>query len=47
MESVDTRVKTIINENTGVCYAITNKGGITPMYNPDGSLLVVDQNAQE
>lgn len=39
----DTRIKIFIDEKTGVNYLIYDsykKGGITPRFNPDGSLYV-------
>lgn len=37
------RVATVLNEDTGVYYAITDQGYITPMYNPDGTLLTKEK----
>lgn len=36
-------VATVLNEDTGVYYAITDQGDITPMYNPDGTLLTKEK----
>ena len=33
----------IVDDQTGVCYAITETGNITPMYTADGKLKVVNE----
>ena len=37
------RIYTVYDKDTGVYYAITEKGGITPMYTIEGEVKLVDQ----
>ena len=37
------KVYTIDDKETGVYYAVTSKGGITPMYTIEGQVKLVDQ----
>lgn len=37
------QIYTVFDKDTGVYYAITDKGGITPMYTIDGEVKLVDQ----
>lgn len=39
------KIYTVYNKDTGVYYAITEQGGITPMYTIDGELKLVDQGS--
>lgn len=38
----DVKVYEIYDRDTGVYYAVTEDGGMTPLYNPDGTLKTVD-----
>lgn len=37
------QIYTVFDKDTGVYYAITDKGGITPMYTIEGEVKLVDQ----
>lgn len=38
----EVKVYEIYDRDTGVYYAVTEDGGMTPLYNPDGTLKLVD-----
>ena len=41
--AVPMNIYTIYDRDTGVYYAVTEKGGITPMYTIEGEVKLVDQ----